>query len=136
MSRRSDRKHAFELVFQIAFYPPGELRESTDIWLSELGELENINRDFIEKEFEGVLLHQEVIDDLIATHAEGWSVPRLSKTDLAIIRVCVYEMLYAEDIPNRVAINEAVELAKIYSSDEAPAFINGVLGKIAAGIAP
>ena len=72
------------------------------------------------------------IDALINEQTTGWKTGRMNKADLTILRLAVYEMKWDEDIPVKVAINEAVELAKKYSSDEGPSFINGVLAKIAA----
>ncbi|MBQ6393334.1 MAG: transcription antitermination factor NusB, partial [Eubacterium sp.] len=71
------------------------------------------------------------IDEKIREICQGWRLSRLGKTELAILRLAVYEILYDEDIPTGVAINEAVEIAKIYCSEEAPRFINGVLAKLA-----
>lgn len=134
MSRRSDRKHAFQLIFQIEFHTEDEIDECLQLYFQELAGSDNIDRSFVEAEFRGVIENKEKIDSLINQYAEGWSVERIAKSDLAIIRLCVYEILFNEDIPHKVAINEAVELSKIYSSDEAPAFINGVLGKITANL--
>ena len=67
---------------------------------------------------------------MIGAHSKGWKVDRLGKTELAILRLAAYEILKDDDIPKSVAINEAVELAKMYSSDEAPRFINGILAKL------
>ena len=75
-------------------------------------------------------MHPE-IDEKINSVSEGWPVNRLGKAELAIMRLAVYEMLYDEDIPVNVAINEAVELAKNYGGDNAPSFVNGVLAKLA-----
>jgi N utilization substance protein B len=70
------------------------------------------------------------LDDAIAKHARGWDIDRLSRVDLCLMRLAAYEILNREDIPASVSVNEAVELAHIYSSNEAPAFINGVLGAL------
>jgi N utilization substance protein B len=134
MSRRRDRKHAFQLVFQIEFHDTGEMDECMALFFQTLDDIEKIDRDFVESEFKGVLNNKARIDALINQYSEGWSVERIAKADLAIIRLCVFELLLNPEIPRNVAINEAVELAKIYSSDEGPAFINGVLGKITANI--
>ena len=71
------------------------------------------------------------IDDLINGNTTGWKTTRMNKVDLSILRLAVYEMKYDDDVPVKVAINEAVELAKRFSGDEGPAFINGVLGRLA-----
>ena len=73
----------------------------------------------------------EEIDRKLDEVTEGWSVKRMGKVDLAVLRLAVYELLYDEDIPTGVAINEAVELCKKYGGEESPAFVNGVLAKLA-----
>ena len=70
------------------------------------------------------------IDDLITSHLQGWTLDRLPAVDRAILRVSVWELLYADDVPEPVAVDEAVELAKELSTDESPGFINGVLGQV------
>jgi len=132
MSRKSDRRHAFKLVFQIGFYEPFEPDENIGLYFSEVENTQGLDRAFIEQEVRGVLAHREGIDERIGAAASGWDVPRLSRVDLAIMRLAVFELCHTTEIPPKVAINEAVELAKMYSTDEAPAFINGILGKIAA----
>ena len=78
----------------------------------------------------GVTAHAAHIDDLIASHLQGWTLQRLPAVDRAILRVAVWELLHAEDVPEPVAVDEAVELAKQLSTDESPAFVNGVLGQV------
>lgn len=80
---------------------------------------------------EGVLAHQDEIDSLISEHAHGWTLPRLPGVDRALLRIAIYEVLYCPDVPDAVAIDEAVELAKSLSTDESPGFLNGVLGAVA-----
>lgn len=79
---------------------------------------------------QGVTQHAEHIDDLIATHLQGWTLERLPAVDRAILRVAVWELLHADDVPEPVAVDEAVELAKNLSTDESPGFVNGVLGQV------
>ena len=90
---------------------------------------EHIFKLLFRVEFHDALLPE--IDEKINSVSEGWPVNRLGKAELAIMRLAVYEMLYDEDIPVNVAINEAVELAKNYGGDNAPSFVNGVLAKLA-----
>jgi len=130
--RRRDRRHAFKLVFQIGFYEPFDPKEKIELYFAEVENTDSLDRSFIEQEVTGVAANREAIDARIDAAAEGWDVPRLSRVDLAIMRLAVYELCYTTDIPHKVAINEALELAKAYSTDESPAFINGVLGKIVA----
>ena len=79
---------------------------------------------------EGVAEHAARIDELIDTHASGWSLDRLPDVDRAILRMAVFELLWADDVPDAVVIDEAVELAKKLSTDDSPAYVNGVLGAI------
>jgi transcription antitermination protein NusB len=78
----------------------------------------------------GVTEHAAHIDDLISAHLQGWTLERLPAVDRAILRVAVWELLHAEDVPEPVAVDEAVELAKKLSTDESPGFVNGVLGQV------
>ncbi|MFD4672799.1 transcription antitermination factor NusB [Lentzea sp. NPDC058450] len=80
---------------------------------------------------EGVTAHKSRIDDLISEHAEGWTLQRMPAVDRAVLRIGLYELLWAADVPDAVAIDEAVELAKGLSTDDSPRFVNGVLGRIA-----
>jgi transcription antitermination protein NusB len=80
---------------------------------------------------EGVKAHQSRIDDLISEHAEGWTLQRMPAVDRAVLRIGLYELLWATDVPDAVAIDEAIELAKGLSTDDSPRFVNGVLGRIA-----
>jgi N utilization substance protein B len=79
---------------------------------------------------EGAVEQQERIDALIEAHASGWSLDRLPDVDRAILRMAVYELLWVDDVPDAVVIDEAVELAKTLSTDDSPAYVNGVLGGI------
>ncbi|WP_116101127.1 transcription antitermination factor NusB [Amycolatopsis thermalba] len=79
---------------------------------------------------EGVTAHRERIDELLAEHAHGWSLERMPPVDLAVLRVGIYELLWAADVPDPVAIDEAVGLARELSTDDSPRFVNGVLGRI------
>ena len=85
---------------------------------------------------EGVAEHAARIDELIDTHASNWSIDRLPDVDRAILRMAVFELLWADDVPDAVVIDEAVELAKALSTDDSPAYVNGVLGAILAAEVP
>ena len=78
----------------------------------------------------GVTEHAAHVDDLISAHLQGWTLDRLPAVDRAVLRVAVWELLYADDVPEPVTVDEAVELAKSLSTDESPAFVNGVLGQV------
>lgn len=79
---------------------------------------------------QGVSAHTAHIDELITSHLQGWTLERLPAVDRAILRVSVWELLYADDVPEPVAVDEAVELAKELSTDDSPGFVNGVLGQV------
>jgi N utilization substance protein B len=85
---------------------------------------------------EGVVEHGSRIDRLISTHARGWSLERLPDVDRAILRMATFELLWVDDVPDAVVIDEAVELAKALSTDDSPAFVNGVLGGILSAEVP
>lgn len=129
MSRKTAREHAFRILFSAQFQ-----RERADTLISRyFGEEapEDKDLEFVCGEVKGTLEHLDTINEKIDGALEDWKLSRLSHVDLAIFQIAVYEMVYAEEIPVSVSINEAVELAKKYSSDAAPAFINGVLGTLA-----
>ena len=79
---------------------------------------------------EGVLAEQERIDELLATHAHGWTLDRMPAVDRGLLRIGTWEVLYNDDVPDAVAVDEAVELARSLSTDDSPTFINGLLGRI------
>jgi N utilization substance protein B len=79
---------------------------------------------------EGISARRARIDELISTYAEGWTLERMPPVDRNLLRVAIYELLWNDDVPDGVAINEAVELAKDLSTDESPRFINGLLGRL------
>ncbi len=131
MNRREIREQIFKMLFQAEFYGAEELEEQLQISMEELEEKNEGKRSYIEQKLREICRRQEDIDALVNEKATGWKTNRMAKVDLALIRLAVYEIKYEDEIPTGVAINEAVELAKIYSSDGAPAFINGVLAKLA-----
>lgn len=129
MNRHKQREFVFLLLFENNFtgYSLEELRE-TKVLLGE--RLPGDFNDFVVGYFEGILENLAKIDEIIEKFSLKWGKNRLSKIALAILRLSVYEMLYREDIPTNVAINEAVELSKKYGAEKEPAFINGILGGI------
>ncbi len=128
MKRSEAREWAFKLIFESQFHPEltfGELYENAE-------GIDGFQKNkFTETLFEGVSACSPDLDELIGKYSKGWSSDRMSKVSLAILRLSVFELKYLEDVPMSVSINEAVELAKKYDSDDAPAFINGVLNTLA-----
>lgn len=129
MSRRKLRESIFLLLFRIEFNTREELEEQAEAFYQQVEAEED--RTYIRNKLTAILDELTSIDEKIREICQGWRLSRLGKTELAILRLAVYEILYDEDIPTGVAINEAVEIAKIYSNEEAPRFINGVLAKLA-----
>lgn len=79
---------------------------------------------------EGVLAHRERIDEVLATYAHGWTIERMPAVDRALLRIGTWEILFNDDVPDVVAVDEAVDLARSLSTDESPAFVNGLLGRV------
>jgi N utilization substance protein B len=129
LGRREARENAMKLLYQVQIQKDN-IPEQLDCFIEEYGIPEGADRDYLIDVVSGALEHQEELDKLISMHARGWAIQRMPKVDLAIMRLSCYEMKYRSDIPKNVSINEAVELAKKYSSDQSKTFINGVLGKI------
>lgn len=98
---------------------------------TDRGELSEEDYLFSDRLYEGVHAHMEQIDEEISAHAKDWSITRIAKVDLSILRIAVYEILYEHGIPVGATVNEAVELAKEFGGDKSAGFINGVLGAIA-----
>lgn len=130
MNRREIREQIFKMLFQTEFYEKEEIEEQMRISMEELPEKSEGKRAYIEQKVQEIYARRDEIDAMINDKATGWKTSRMAKVDLALIRLAVYEIKYEADIPTGVAINEAVELAKTYSSDGAPSFINGVLAKL------
>lgn len=131
MKRRDARKHIFNLVFQTEFQEEINADEIIATYNEEYEDLSKDTAGYIEEEYKDIVKHIDEIDAVIDKYSIGWRVERLPKTDLAILRIGVYEIMFNKDIPNGVAVNEAVELSKTFSEDKAPSFINAVLVKVA-----
>ena len=132
MSRRSARTNAFVQLYQMGFNTAEEYEQMKNVFFAEQEEaVTEEEKAYIVRTVEGAKANVADIDAMIDRVAKGWNTQRMNQVDLAILRLAVYELEYSKEAPVGVIINEAVELAKRFSSDEAPAFINGVLGKIA-----
>ena len=131
MPRRKLRETIFLLLFRIEFHTAEELREQVDDYFSGQEEMDEQDQVYIREKLDAIVSQLDEYDAKIREICDGWKLSRLGKAELAIIRLAVYEILQDDDVPTGVAINEAVELAKIYCSEEAPRFVNGVLAKLA-----
>lgn len=127
MSKRTDaREVAFKLVFEYLF-----TKEQNDLLLAELSDSYNLQAEqqYVAKVYNGVISNFKNLQQRIAQTAIGFSAERIYKVDEAILLVSLYEILYMQDIPYAVSVNEAVELAKKFSTTKSTSFINGILSK-------
>lgn len=131
MTRRALREQVFLMLFRVEFHDTEEFNEQIELYKEQLEECSEKDCEYIINKFKSIAERLEEIDTAIGEASKGWKVSRMAKVDLALIRLAVYEMRYEEDIPVKVAINEAVELAKQYGTDDSPSFVNGVLAKLA-----
>jgi len=131
MGRRELRDHIFRILFQINYYPADDMAEQTDMYIDGLDGIDPADAEYIKTKVCRIVDMAGELDKMIEEHTTGWSVRRMGKVDITAIRLALYEMKYDEDIPEGVAINEAVELAKKYGSEESGSFVNGVLAKMA-----
>lgn len=131
MLRSKVREEVFKIIFRQPFMEQTEMEEQIEFSMEELEGKSSENQTYIRDKANGILEHLNVIDSEIEKNCEGWNLNRIGKAEITIMRIAVYELLYEEDIPNKVAINEAVELSKIYCDEDAKGFVNAVLGKVA-----
>lgn len=133
MTRRSARELVMQMLYEGNFHDEIERERIIYDKINEIDELEKKENkkiiEFINSLYFGVYDHIEEIDGLIEKSADNWSFKRIAKVDLSILRLAIYEIKYTT-VPNKVAANEAVELAKAYSTEKSPRFINGVLGNV------
>ena len=127
MNRKDAREFAMQVIFHMEIHK--DFAPEALIKFPKYEEMAN-QKEYVKTLIEKLCENIEAIDETLNTNSVGWPVTRMPKTDLAIARLATCEIKYMDDIPKAVAINEAVELAKMYSSDEAPRFINGILAKI------
>ena len=127
MSRKMEREAVFGLLFESDFRRDESPEEVFATWCEQNAEPRG---PYIKDVYFGVCQNMEQIDALIERHSNGWKVSRLTRVSRSVIRLCVYEMVYVKDVPNTVAINEAIELSKKFDDDKARSFVNGVLAGI------
>ncbi len=145
MTRRKLRDSVFKILFRVEFNEIDEMQEQIELGLEVINEPEDYDEDkeqeellpveeedalYITNKVKAVISNLEEIDNIIGELSEGWGINRIGKAELAILRLAVYEIRFDSDIPDSVAINEAVELAKVYCQDSAKSFVNGVLARV------
>lgn len=138
MGRREQREQIFKLLFCVDFHKSEDLKEQKEMYLDRLVKCpieEDLkvtvkDTEYIMDKYEKIQEKLPEIDATINEKAEGWDLSRMGKVEATILRLATYEILFDEDVPNGVAINEAVEIAKRFGQDNAGAFVNGILSKI------
>ncbi|MBU3180154.1 transcription antitermination factor NusB [Clostridium psychrophilum] len=130
MNRRKSRETAMKLLFEMSINKENyediieNFKENTEVDLKE------IDMSYVTRVLAGVHENGKEIDKNIEKYLIKWKLARLSKMNLAILRISTYEILFEKEIPNKVSVNEGIELAKMYGEDSSPAFINGILAKM------
>ena len=131
MTRREIRENVFKMLFRVEFHEQEEMNEQLVLFGEERDALKEADLSYIRNKCNDIFSKIEEIDSAINEVATGWKTSRMGKVDLSIIRLAVYEIKFEDDIPTKVSINEAVELAKAYGTDDSPSFVNGILAKFA-----
>lgn len=130
MSRKDARDNAFKCVYEYEFNKEKSIEYILNSCYEE-NEVNDSEKEYIDEVVSGVIKNIEKIDENILKHLKNWSMARIAKIDLAILRVAIYEICYMSDvIPFKVSINEAVELAKKYGNPDSKSFVNGLLAKV------
>lgn len=131
MVRSELREHIFKMIFQVEFNSMEDMPEHLRLYFEQLSHAKDSDLVYIQEKYQKIVDKLPEIDNLLNEKTTGWKTGRMNKVDLSILRLAVYEILWDEDVPQGVAINEAVELAKRFSSEEGPTFVNGVLARFA-----
>ena len=127
MGRRASRDITMKLLYQLEVQKE-DRQEQIDLVLEQEG-LSSNDKEYIKDVLEGVNNNKDEIDDRIRVALKGWTLDRISKIELSILRLALYEMKYRDDIPAKVSFNEAIELTKRYVGEDKTAFVNGLLGR-------
>ena len=126
-SRHRSRERALQILFQY------DIHGKPDVWLEEFWKQHKVREDekvFAERLVQGVMQHKAELDTLIGRYAINWKVSRMQIVDRNILRMGVYELLWLDEVPAKVTMNESIELAKSFGDDEAAKFVNGILDKV------
>lgn len=129
MTRRELRENVFMMLFRVEFHEEGEMTEQLDLLEDDLESVQAEDLEYINRKCNDIIAKIPEIDAAINESTTGWKTTRMAKVDLSIIRLAVYEIKFEEDVPAKVSVNEAVELAKKYGTDNSASFVNGVLAK-------
>ncbi len=130
MTRREIREHLFCMLFRKEFHEPSELDEQIGFYFESLEQASGEDEKYLIDRFNQISDKLGEIDAILAEATSGWKLSRMGKVDLNIMRLATFEIKFDEDVPMKVAINEAVELAKKFGGDSSASFVNGVLAKV------
>lgn len=130
MTRRAIRESIFKILFKYEFNDVNEMEEQIIFSLNTLPQISEVEEEYVTTKINDIISKLEEIDNCIKSISEGWSFNRIGKAELAIIRLAIFEMNHDKEVPFKVAINEAVELSKIYCNEEASKFVNALLAKV------
>jgi N utilization substance protein B len=131
--RRIARELAVQFLYQFDL-SGGTLEEALPLFWQTQSEVSDDGRKFTEQLIHGVIERKAAIDERIAKYTDNWDLPRIAAVDRNILRLAMYEMLFRDDIPPVVSINEAVDIAKKFSTRESGAFVNGILDRLKADL--
>ena len=129
MGRKKARDNAFKCIYQLSFGQDLDINKILENCYLE-NENDEDEKEYIELVLNGVNSNLEKIDDIILSNLKNWTIDRIFKIDLAILRLAIYEILFMDDVPLKVSANEAVELAKTYGNNDSKSFINGLIAKV------
>lgn len=139
MKRQKLRRYAFLILFgmSVSKDSPEEAMENylnsfKDDYLKEDGRFREKDLEFVRNTVCGVYEHYEEIDEIITRYAKGYEISRISRVALSALRISIFEILYSEDIPESVSVNEAIETVKAYEDEKTKKFVNGILGSFVA----
>jgi N utilization substance protein B len=119
------------MLFRLEFHEESEMAEQIALYTEDLEHLSDEESVYLHDKCSDIVAHVQEIDEAINQSSKGWKTTRMGKVDLTLLRLAVYEIRYEEEIPFKVSVNEAVELAKRYGTDGSPSFINGILSNFA-----
>ena len=130
--RREARELALQMLYALDSNSSVGLRETLQTFREEHNDVQGRVREFAEDLVRGVQAEREIIDEAIRARSKNWSLSRMPRVDLNVMRLASYELMYRADIPKKVSINEAIEIVRRYGDKESPAFVNGILDEIEA----
>ena len=128
--RRESRELALQILYALDANPSVGIRETLQTFREEQTDVLTRVREFAEGLVQGVQEHRAVIDEAITARSKNWTLVRMPRVDLNVMRMATFELMFRQDIPKKVSINEAIEIARKFGDKESPAFVNGILDEI------